>query len=188
MNNHLSKSGNTRRGQTLIEALLALSVVTISFMGITTLFARSFFYDRVTSDELTATYLASEGIELAKNFLDYGTYSATPYGGADWGGCFEPSGGEYQIDYTMTTCAEITQNVVGSSWTPLDFSTSTGYQYETGSPSNFSRVIEVSFPTRDSSGRTLNGNEAVVQSTVNWNTGPITQSVTVEDHFYDWRQ
>jgi Tfp pilus assembly protein PilW len=175
---------NPRRGQTLIEALLALGVITMGLLGIMALLSKAFFYDREVSDRLTATYLASEGIEVAKNLIDHDMYS-----GAGWGACFEsnPSwnsngGGGFASlspDYTTTDCASIP----AYSGAPLLFDPATnryGYSQTAGwAATAFTREVRVS----------LSGDQITVQSIVRWNTGPITgESVDLEDHFYDWRK
>ena len=161
-----SKTG--RAGQTLLEALIALSVVTMGFLGLVSLLSKSFFYDRVTSDQLTATYLASEGVELAKNLIDHNA----------WGTCFVS--GDFQLDYTTENCNTI-QNYNGNVILQFD-PTADRYSYHS-TPNSlataFARRIRV----------TVQGDEIAVQSIVTWSTGPITsQSVNLEDHFYNWRQ
>ncbi len=164
-----------RRGQTLIEALLALSMITISFMGIMSLLSKSFFYNRVVADQLKATYLASEGIELAKSFIDHDLFAQT-----GWGNCFN-GGTDYEIDYTMNGCNDLLPITVPA--TPLRFDPATNkysYQVTAGSTnSNFSRDVRV----------TVSGDEIIVKSIVTWSTGPVTsQSINLEDHFYNWRK
>lgn len=173
-----------RRGQTLIEAMMALSVITISFMGIAVLFSKSFYYNRVVSDQLTATYLASEGVELAKSFIDRDAYAG------QWGNCFNGQT-EYYIDYTMTTCPETREYpVVVGSPLPLNLDSVTHmYSYNVSansSPTNFSRIIQI---VPNDIGVAQDPDEITVNSIVTWSTGEFTsQSINLEDHFYFWRK
>jgi type II secretory pathway pseudopilin PulG len=168
-----------QRGQTLIEALMALSVITMGFLGIFALLSKSFFFNRVISDQLTATYLASEGVEVAKNLIDHDVYS-----GAAWGSCFAGSRnlngngvGEFALDSASVDCA--------ARWDPtmrLQFDPATNaYSYRTTAGSvatGFSRDVRVA----------LSGNEITVAGIVTWDTGPLTaRSIMLEDHFYKWR-
>lgn len=169
----------SRRGQTIIEAMIALSVLTSGFLGIVALLSRSFFLNRVTSDSLTATYLASEGIELAKNLIDHDVYAhlAIPPQGAGWDTTFG-AGGNYELDYaTCTSGACIPTIFTGST---LKFDPATGrYSYSGPNPTGFARLIRITVP---------NANEIVVSSIVTWSTGILTsQSIDLEDHFYNWR-
>ena len=65
---------HSHRGQTLVEALVALSILTVGFVGIVTLLTKSFQLNRTTSNDTQATYLAAEGIEIAKTSINYDVY------------------------------------------------------------------------------------------------------------------
>ena len=171
------------KGQTIIEAIIALSLLTTGFLGMVGLLSRSLFLNRVTSDELTATYLASEGVELAKNIIDHDVYAhlAVPPQGAGWGTSFG-IGGDFQFDTGTCTqgaayCGQPPQSFDGAA---LKYDPAT-HLYGYGGPgatTNFVRRIRVTVP---------NAGEIVVNSIVTWSTGAITsQSVNIEDHFYNW--
>jgi len=172
-----------RSGQTVIEAILAISILTTGFLGIITLLSKSFFIDRVTTDTTKATYLASEGIEIAKNLVDHDVYAhlANPPQGLGWGACFSgyPSAATigFEMDYATVDC----NTLVPYSDRPIMFDPNTGmYGYNIGSggvPTNFTRRIRVS----------QSGDLITVNTIVSWSTGPLTsQSVNLEDHFYNW--
>jgi hypothetical protein len=137
------------------------------------LLSKSFFYNRVTSDDLTATYLASEGVELAKNLIDHDVYAGNP-----WGTCLPL--GDFMLDYTKD-CGNL-QGYNGNVTLRFD-STTERYSYQmtpSSAPTIFARRIRVT---------TSQADEITVQSVVTWSTGPVTsQSVDLEDHFYDWRK
>ncbi len=153
--------------------MVALSILTIGLIGIATLLVRSFFLSHVTADELTATYLASEGVELTKNIVDHDGYD-----GNGWGYSFsQGNGGDYEFDYAIGTTGPYVLPAYAG--TPLKYDAATGrYNYETGTATPFTRLIRVKVAQ----------NEITVNSIVDWTTGSITnQSVNVEDHFYNWR-
>jgi Prokaryotic N-terminal methylation motif len=176
-----SQSRNNRRGQTLIEALMALSVITMGFLGIFALLSKSFFFNRVISDQLTATYLASEGVEVAKNLIDHDVYS-----GAAWGNCFvgyvNGNGtADLALDNTTVDCGTLTTY---ASTMRLQFDPATNvYSYRTTAGSvatGFSRDVRVALAS--------SSNEITVSGIVTWDTGPLTsRSIMLEDHFYKWR-
>ena len=55
--------------------MVAITVLTVGFLGISSLLSQSLALNRVTTNEITATYLASEGIEIAKNLIDHDVYA-----------------------------------------------------------------------------------------------------------------
>lgn len=57
-------------GQLLIEALVSISIILVGLVGILNLLANSMRLNRIVSDQYTATYLASEGIEVIRNIVD----------------------------------------------------------------------------------------------------------------------
>ncbi len=180
-----------RRGQTLVEALVALTILMTGFVGITTLLAKSFQLNRLAADETQATYLAAEGIEVAKNIIDYDVYSGIASGGdgtTNWGNSF-PRSGYYLLDYeTVSTAgAFYSPNVNNPPNSPLYFDPATHLFGLTNVPgdvsTDFTRSIYVER-------KNIPGSPGIplldVQSTVTWNNGVTSNSVTLEDQFYDW--
>lgn len=173
----------SRRGQTLVEALIALSILTTGFVGIVGLLTRSFQLNRTTTDDTQATYLAAEGIEVAKNLIDHDVYEQlSGNSNYSWGSCFPYSGTHYYypIDFATTDCASLEMSDSPPN-TPLYFSSTTD-TYSTNpfgaDATDFVRNIAV----------TNNGDELDVQSAVTWNNGGLSNTITLEDVFYNWRQ
>jgi len=165
----------------LVEALTALSLLTVGFLGILTLLSRSTALTRVVSDNYIATYLAAEGIEIIKNLVDANTIQERP-----WGDGFEsliqPGVGEsprqYEVDYKDEDLGSLRDFIPPGEFLNLDSMTRT-YSYGTGSPTPFRRIVTVIFPNDD---------EMQVISDVSWTTrGGNLSKVRVEDHFYNWR-
>jgi hypothetical protein len=174
----------SRRGQSLVEAIVALSILTVGFLGITTLLTKSFQINRINGDETTATYLASEGIEVTKNLIDHDVYEGIAAGPASgiggWGKCFpSPFTIYYKIDYQTTDCSSLVYTLIPHLF-PIYYDSLTGLYGDDsalGPQTIYSRAIAV----------TNNGNMIDVQSTVTWSPTPVsTQSVKVEDQFYNW--
>ena len=177
----------SRNGQSLIEAMVALSVLTVGFMGILTLLSKSFFYGRQVSDTMKATYLAAEGIEITKNLIDHdvtlaleGKTDPDLYLGG-WGRCFQNQGPlGFEADSATPNCNSLVNYSNPGRFLYLDPGTHLySYAQPVGSvQTNFTREIMT----------TQNGNEIIVKSIVRWNTGPVnSQSIKLEDHFYNWR-
>ena len=178
--------GVKRKGQSLIEAMVAISVLTVGFLGIVSLLSRSIFYSRSVSDTMKATYLASEGIEITKNLIDNDVALALAGNGGGWGTCFARYGNpaNLEMDYATTDCGNL--EMFTGQGDPLLFDPTKdlyGYNFDGSAGSgatqtNFTREIRVK----------VNGDEVTVNSIVTWSTGSIVnQSVDMEDHFYNWQ-
>ena len=168
---------SSREGQSLVEAMVAITALTVSFLGISSLLARSFVLNRTTTSELTATYLASEGIEVAKNLIDHDVHAP----GTGWGACFG-NGGNFELDYATINCSPPSLSTFTNR--QLDYHVDTNlYDYNEigaggGTPTGFTREISVRNPT---------GYEIQVDSIVSWpSSGGGMQSTTLEDDFYNW--
>lgn len=153
------------RGQTLVESLVAISILTTGFLGILTLLARSLSLNRVISDNYTATYLAAEGIEIVKNIILNNRIQNVAWNEG-------LSAGTYEAVYS-DTALESNQN------RNLLFDTSEHlYNYSRGQPTSFKRRIEI---------QEIDVNEIKVKSIVSWTTrGGGNFSVELEDRFFKW--
>jgi hypothetical protein len=173
----------SRRGQSLIEAIVAITVLTTGFLGISSLLAKSYTLNHIVSDQVTANYLASEGIEIAKNLIDHDTFKfLSGDQSSPWGTCFSFPHNDVELDYTTTDCSSLSGFSL-SDYLKLDPVTHL-YGYN---PPPGDNPVATSF-TREISVRT-SGNEITVNSIVRWDTGSVIgQSLNLEDRFYNWRQ
>lgn len=150
----------------LIEMLVALGILTVGFLSVITLLSRALGLNRVVADNYTATYLATEGIEVAKNILD-----SNAIRGRGWNEGF--GDGSYELE---SSSLELSANQ--DRYLTFD-PESRRYGYGFSDTTPFKRVISVA----------LNGqNEVVVNSRVDWvSRGGGTFNVNLEDHFFNWR-
>jgi len=198
----MSSSLHSRRGQTLVEALVALSILTTGFIGIVTLLTKSFSLNRSTTNDTQATYLAAEGIEVAKNIIDYDTYFGIAQGPGvlnGWGCSFNLTPGgkakNFALEYDTvppapggcsTQIPEITngkdqlyiKNDTDSD--PDNDADEPLYTYDSSgaTPTDFTRDVSISMSS--------DTEEIDVQSTVTWKNGVLSNTITLEDHFYNW--
>jgi hypothetical protein len=171
-----------RRGQALVEVLVGLFVLVTGFLGILTLLAQSFYLNRTITDQTTGAYLAAEGIELAKSLIDHDVYTHLAGIGTGWGTCFGGGNKDYEIDYTISDCTTMRPF---SSNDYLEYNpVSHAYLYSYndllggGTQTTFTRRIRT---------QASGANQITVTATVFWNGGNgTTQSVALEDVFYDW--
>lgn len=165
------------KGTILLEVIIAISIIIVGLLAVLRLLSRSISLNRVVSNQLVATYLAEEGIEVAKNILDANVIKIgignPPFNNSNqWNRDFTP--GDYEIDY-QSQALENNQNRF------LNFDASTGrYDYgAVGSSTLFSRRLDID---------RIGNDELRIAARVNWITrGGVTSTVVLEDHFYNWR-
>lgn len=161
---------NNNKGYFLIELMIAISILTIGFLGFLTLVSRAISVNRVISDYLTANYLAAEGIELVKNTIDTNYLRSNLWYDDGSGGFLN---GNYEMAYN-----DAVPNAVSGNFLLYD-STSGFYNYNTGNLTPFKRTISISYP---------NVSQMKVKSTVSWiSRGGGTMTIYLEDYFFDWK-
>jgi len=195
-------------GQTLVEVMVALFVLTAGLLGILSLLAQSIAISKETTDETIATYLAEEGLELARNVVDHDMYQRVR-GYQGWSQeqgyvdpTFQAPGDYYQLDYTFcsvgvglgSSCPSLSA-YNANKIEPLDFDPEIDlYGYPEDLPVGDDNILIVTPYTRDihvAYGENADGSEntnwLIVDSIVTWSTGAFTsQTVDLEDYFYNW--
>ena len=174
---------SNRSGQTIVEAIVALSVLSIGFAGVITLLNRSLGSNQLVTDQNIANYLATEGIEVTKNLVNAAILQG-----------FDPfiplmfNTGSYEINFDdlldTTPPIENPGRRIGGlgtkSNTPLLFNPSTNlYSYNSGAPTTFYRTVAVN----------IQPDEYInVVATVDWTSkGGAQNSIVIEDYFFKWR-
>jgi len=149
-------------GFTLIELLIAATLVMIVFGSILSLVNYSIYATTFIQNNLIASFLAQEGIELTIKKR-----------GENWvlGKVFDNglAAGDYRADY-----AGIFDTAYGE---PIKFDENFGYQYSQGNPTSFKRKITIQPVTSD---------HFRVISEVTWKSKAKDFKITVEDHLYNW--
>jgi hypothetical protein len=168
-----------RRGQVMIEAIIAATAVLFIIVGVFSLLSQSLHYNTFTSNDYIGTYLASEGIEVVKNILDGNVIRSLP-----WSCGF--TDGNYELSYdwvnpaaTPSDCS--TPALPSNSNRYLLFDPKTGiYSYNSGSQTIFKRLVTIKSPISNSKV------EIQVNSIVSWTSLGIAKSVNLEDRFFEW--
>jgi len=165
------------RGQMLIEAIVAITVLSIGLLGVVSLLSNSLGLNRVISENYTATYLAAEGIEVVKNAIDHNAILRAQDPAVPWNQNLSP--GAYEVEYGSRAPFPADQNRF------LCFDGETKfYSYGAcGGPgaaqTKFTRLVTILWPSPD---------EIKVTSMVSWKArGGADSNVAVEDHFMNWR-
>ncbi|KND47032.1 MAG: putative Type IV pilus pilin [Parcubacteria bacterium C7867-004] len=185
---------NTPKGFTLVETLVALSLITIAMIGPFQSVENALAASYVARDQIIATNLAQEGIEYVRSVRDanylyklnhttttrtwlYGLDGTDASGGAGGGvNCISSDG--CVVDPTQNTIAACPAGVCP----PLRLSTVT-YVYNQSSvtPTN-----PVTIFTRKVVLTSTAAHEKKITVTVNWITRGKPYSVTVSESIYNW--
>jgi len=164
----------TKTGFTLIEALVAITILTAAIVGPLAIVSQSLIDAQIAKDKLTATYLAQEGIELVRAHRDTGALE----GDSDWlsnvdacrntSGCYIAPGG------TVFACSGACPFITERQSDGL-------LAYDTGTEPDtpFVRKITIS--------ETAPNVEAEVTSVVTWSHGKNTNTVTIIERLLNWQ-
>lgn len=155
-------------GSLMMESLVAMALVVVGLFGIFNLIYVSIGADSLAVHKLQATYLAAEGVEIIKNYIDLEGY--TNFVGT-------VASGTYQVAYEDNGPIGGPQRVCQLP----DGSFSQDPQW-CGNPVNkavktvFQRSVTITYP---------NSSTTDVSSAVTWTEKGQNQSVILEDRFYE---
>lgn len=164
-----------KTGSVLIEAMVGLSLIILSFGGIVALVTRGFQLNVDALNKFVAVNLANEGIEIIKNSLDTNLFEAN----SGWNTI---QSGMYELDYTcdridVSPCSYYAAG--GRSSVYLKKSADGIYSYENGTDSLFKRSVVVDASDADS---------VYVYSIVRWDNRGTEEEVQISDVFRKWRK
>ena len=159
-------------GQVLIESMVGISVAMMGLVGVLALLTRSYSYTQGVSQRFVATYLAAEGIEVARSVVDKNYVDSQ-----EWNrGIFA---GTYVINSESADLSTMVESgVEGAMW--FDAGTGIYTTENTGNTTPFRRTVSVSYPG-------TGANEMAIVSRVTWSAKGTENEVVLEDHFFDWR-
>lgn len=161
--------GSLCAGFTLVETLVSLVILSVALIPIINLSGGTSRASSNIQDNLIASGLAQEGIEVVRAIRDTNWFNSRAF---DSG----LSDGVYQAEWDSTTLLSLGDNPV----LKLDNGL---YNYSTGTPSKFKRAITI---TKIEQGGI--GNELKVTSTVTWfEQGGIDRSISAELHLFNWK-
>lgn len=143
------------RGFTLVETLVAVLMLSVVMVAITSLLTRSLQAISSSQDYFIASKLALEGIEMIRTKRNNNLISIVPNGSITWNSNLTT--GDYEFDSLNTTALQPGQNLPALSGTPRTLCVSTAdtssgrYVYTCGANTvslqgNFTRTITISDP------------------------------------------
>lgn len=167
-----------RKGFTLVEALIAISILIIGILSGFILVTRALYNVSVIQDRLTASFLAQEGIELVRNIRDTNYVKVLNNQSANWRDGLSEDGC-YTIENYLYSEGNIRLNKITCGNGPyLKYNSFTNlYNYSEGDITPFYREIKI---------ETVSNNEIRIISFVKWKTKNMNFDLTVEDHLFNW--
>jgi len=184
----------TSRGFTLVETLVAIAIVTIAISGCLFTANRAIVAANIARDQLTASYLAQEGVEYVRMMRDneyLATYSA---GGDAWANFLTGSDAASITQCRATACTLDPTREMGSgsgfSLQPCSGSTCTAPLYLANGiyteRSDITGATQTPF-MRTIQATNITASETSITSTVSWSFHGTTYSVTINDHLTPWQ-
>ena len=173
-----------RRGFTLIETMVAISLLTMSIVAPISLTAQSLESALYARDQITAFYLAQEAIEAVRSIRDGQILQITQTANASGLNIFGPIPLDNQPFTVDARTADSSQAITTCSTTCPPLQTDgTLYGYQNGwTDTNFTRTVKAAFV---GSGQ----DEIRVTVTVTWQTGAFqSRSFSISENMYRWVQ
>ena len=167
-----------KKGFTLVETMVAISLLTVSIiapMALTTQSLQSAYYAR---DQIIASNLAQEGIELVRNHRDDNILLSAEGTPTDILNGI-PINQPFTVDATKTFATEIQS--CGGSACPLLQTDGILYGYSIGTTTPFLRTVLATYVNA------TNQDEIRLQITVTWQTGSYaSRSIVLYEDLYRW--
>lgn len=160
-------------GFTLIETLVAITVLLLAVTGPLTIAARSLSSANFSQDQIAAFYLGQEGIEAVRNIRDKNAIV-----GQSWLTGLENcrSGSSCTIDSTDNSVS-----LCSGACPKIKYNSSSGlYGYNAvWSDSKFTRTIRIS---------ETSSTEAVITVVISWQSGTLSKQFTIDENVLNWQQ
>ncbi len=165
-----------RLGFTLIETLVAISVLLLSLAGPLAIASNALQSAHYARDEVTAYYLAQEGIEYVRAIRDQNYLSGSP-----WLTGLDESSAASCIDTPcIVDMTEFDHAECGAGCPPLQLSDiGELYNQSTGESSIYTRTLTI---TRVDGG----DEEVVVTVSMTWVSKNLNRSFQLTEHLFNW--
>lgn len=189
-----------KKGYTLIETVVALSILTFALVGPVSLILTSLNKVYFSKNKLIAANLAQEGIELIRTIRENNVICevrGTPGGrwDSDYDGTGNLKGTNRTADATAfetVPCVSgvtVKNPILGGSCSTNNLKLSSGgtYGYDAGGSNTiFSRCISIDNPAIDE-GSIQKNNMLDITSTVTWTERGTNRQVELKDRLYNWK-
>ncbi|MDD3399754.1 MAG: prepilin-type N-terminal cleavage/methylation domain-containing protein [Candidatus Pacebacteria bacterium] len=159
---------------TLIEIIVAIFLVTVGAGAALNVIQTTTSFTSVASDQLTASYLAQEGIEVIRNIRDGNWLEQRTNSAIFWDDGISIAE-DYNLDYRSTSFPDISCSMGAEGFLKFD---GNFYNCSAGQESKFKRKITIEKPQPD---------EMTVSVEVSWSERGRPHQVTAQTNLYNWR-
>lgn len=175
----LIKKIKNYKGFTILEVIIAIAIITMGMLGVSTMIIQGMQVRDLNRNNLVASMLAQEGLELVRNTRDKNWADIIKNNGSleDWDLNIVNPDNTFIIDYSSTP--NHTPNLITDADTKLYFDANNNYTHAvTAKPTIFSRIISVSQPQND---------QLIVSCNVTWKERGGTKSYVADMELFNWR-
>ena len=169
----------TSRGFTLVETLVAITIVALAIVGPLYAVQQGLNASRSARDQLIAASLAQEGLEFVRNIRDenYLYNLANPASPRAWLSGLDGNAGSENC-FTNDCVIDATQRTVSDTVLPLYLSASGLYnQAGSGNATPYTRTVRLT---------TISATEVRVTVTMSWRTRNVPYTTTVSEILNNW--
>lgn len=176
---------NAKKGFTIVELLLAISIAGIALMGLLGATPVMMYQIGYAKQKSTATYLAQEGVELIRNVRDSNLINRLEDPNVHWFDKLNGGGLSYQVDYKRIKDVLLGFDLDAYTGAILNINALGFFEYGSGTPTSFKR--EIILQKVDAGGTPLLDDDDYVdvKVIVYWSDKYGQHSVTAEDFLYD---
>ena len=171
------------RGFTILETLVAITLLSMAILGPMELASRSIGSAMVSQNQITAFYLSQEALEYIRNIRDNNLINSLPW--ISGGNLDECTGNDCIIDVPNSTLGDPSGNITACIGTcpKLKYDDAGGYYYNhiSGNETIFTRKARIITPVNG------NSDEAKIEITTSWDEKTGTRSVYLEEYVFNWR-
>lgn len=160
-------------GFTLIETLVALTVLIMALVGPLTLSQQGISASRSSQNQIIAFYLAQESMEYIINKRD-----SNILGGLGWLNGLDYCRTDLNIDGCLIDVLNNIIEVCSGECRKIQYNAATGYNHSSGNDTNFIRTVKIT-PV------ITNPDEVLVQVEIKWLVGSNTKSFTLQEHIFN---
>lgn len=194
------ETSTAERGFTLLETIVALSVLLAALIGPVSLIVRGLTDFTASKNKLIAAHLAQEGIELIRLIRDNNIACDQLNGGAIWPWNQDPEtktpinpNSLYAPDVNSFVTIDCGSGAIATPRLPIStdqklrYEPSTGiYSYDGRNETNFIRRVRIQIPQGDPDGIPSDDQMDVIAH-IEWQEGGFIKQLTLQTRLYNWR-
>lgn len=149
-----------KAGFSLIEVLVAMFILSMGFAAVFSLMTINIRSSENAKNQIIASQLAQEGVELVRNLKDNNSTFTDDVG---------TGGSDYRIDYNSDYTTFLGSNINDDTKKKLNIDANNFYSHSSGQATKFYRKIKIEITTDADSKKT-----ATVTNYVTWNSSGFT--------------